>query len=866
MSIRTRAVVIVLLGLAIVASTVSARTPAYKAEDTENYFTEWLFCGPFPNPRVLTAVEPRERFPEMYTDYLEAWGGEAKVKPRSGQKVLFKGQALKWFRQDVKHDGILLGDVFGVQDEALIYAYCQIKARKDGPMFLAVGSDDGVRVWLNGKEVWDNTTERSLALDQDTIPIQLNKGTNRLLLKVGNGVGGWGFSARLLPFEPERFRGERFFELRGKKGPNVSIEPIRDVRFLTALLNKVAFELHSIDGELVWRGVWPEEAPLGFELPRRGYKNYRLTIQRSFMDGRTDTETLPVGLGTIKRHVLFENGTTRYRIVLGTDASDSERWAAQELRTWLREASGVDFPIVEDSSGVAPREIVLGVNRHTEAILKKRAPAPLDSEDESFTVRNAGPHILIYGGRHRGTMYGVMDFLERQLGCRWYSKDVSVVPKRDRFEFSTLDQRDGPRLRVRNDFYYEAFDPIWAARNRINGCMSYRDQPGGVEGYWGVHTFYHFLPPSEFFESHPEYFSLIREKRSITRSQLCLTHPDVLRITIERLRTFMRSNPEYLIYSVSQNDWAGPCECDGCQAIVKREGGEAGPLIAFVNQVAEAIEGEFPDKFVGTLAYQYTRKPPKTIRPRQNVVIRLCSIECDFAHSFQESTSPTNKSFLDDLHAWAEIAPHLYIWDYVVNFANYLAPHPNFNSLQQNLQDFRDNNAIGVMEQACYNTRGGEFSELRAYVLAKLLWNPDCDVDAVIDDFMYGYYGRAGQAIREYLDFTHSRVKPSTYLRFSNSYDIPLFGGDFLFQAERMLDQAEAVADDETIRRRVEMVRMQVMYLKLRLDLARAVEDGTYERFKKAATREGVGRIEEWNPIATFYEQIDAKIEAMKAE
>ena len=378
---------------------------------------------------------------------------------------------------------------------------------------------------------------------------------------------------------------------------------------------------------------------------------------------------------------------------------------------------------------------------------------PPKDEDESFTYRSVGPAVVIWGGKQRGTLYGVMSFLEREMGVRFYTPKVTVAPKKAKYAFTCLNHSERPGVRVRNDFYYEAFEPIWAARNRVNGAMGYRQQPGGLECYWAVHTFYPLMPPEEFFKDHPEYYSLLDGKRTADHAQLCLANPDVLRIITERIKQKMRELPEYLIYDVSQNDWSNPCQCPQCQAIVDREGSQSGPIIQFVNQVADKVKAEFPDKFIGTLAYSYTRKPPKTLKPRDNVVVRFCSIECCFAHDF--TTCPENKTFVEDMNGWAAIAPHIYIWDYVVNFSHYIMPYPNFRVLQPNIQFFRDHNAIGIMEQAAYQSRGGEFAELRAYLIAKLLWNPEAEVEPIINDFMYGYYGRAGQYVRAYFDLLH---------------------------------------------------------------------------------------------------------------
>ena len=534
-------------------------------------------------------------------------------------------------------------------------------------------------------------------------------------------------------------------------------------------------------------------------------------------------------------YTLFSGKKTNYRIAINNDASESERWAAKELQHWLKEASGADFPVSAIGDLHAGPQIILGYNESVKSETGAEAPADLD---ESFAYFNVGPDIFIYGGKQRGTMYGVMSFLENELGCRWYTPSVSVIPKKDELKFYAYKHAETPGIRVRNDFYFEAFDPTWAARNKMNGRMGFAEQPGGVEAYWSVHTFYPLMPPEEFFDKHPEYYSLINGKRTHDRAQLCLTNAHVLKIITERIKKQMRDHPEYLIYSVSQNDWYNPCQCNKCQSIVKQEGSESGPLIRFVNKVAEAVEKEFPDKFIGTLAYQYTRTPPKTLQPRKNVVIRLCPIEACVAHSLE--SCPQNQSFLKDLKTWSSISPHLYIWDYVVNFAHYVMPYPNFGALQPNIKTFQSNKAIGIMEQAAYQSRGGEFSELKSYLISRLLWNPDCNTEEVIDDFMYGYYGRSGKYIHRYFDLLQSRITPETHIHIGLKPDDKIFSDDFVNESVQLFEKAKIVADNNEILHRVEMASLPVLYLKCKRTPVIARNDGTYENFKRIAQREKV--------------------------
>ena len=840
---------------------VDSEIPSVRADSGE-WIRTWLLCGPFPLQEVGEGAADVGHLPGFGTDYLAAHGGETNPHIKEGQVETFEGGSATWFKHTTEDSAVDLDQAVSHSSFVLAYGYCEVESAEDKVYILALGTNDGGRLWLNGERIWDYPEGRGLRADDALIAVMLRKGRNTLLLKVEERGNRWGFCVRFLQFDAASFveRSSLFGVVTRDDGAAI-------LRFLLPesatdhVIKSASVEVLSAESpdHIVWSGNWTKkwEMPLG--VSRDEYDKYILRVKGSLVDGSKWTTEFPFAGGKRIEHILFDNGRTDYAIVVGTEASESEQWAAKELQHWLKEVSGADLPIRSDAQEASGHEIVVGFNRRAKALLGQGVGQP-DDADESFTYKNVGPAIVIWGGKERGTMYGVMTFLERELGCHWYTPRVSVIPKKERYTFDYLRHCESPGIRVRNDFYYEAFKPIWAARNKINGAMGYRKQPGGIECYWAVHTFNRFMPPSEFFDEHPEYYSLIDGKRVRDSTQLCLTNPDVLRIVTERLRQTMRDNPQYLIYSVSQNDWRNPSQCDNCHALAKREGSESGPVVWFVNQVAEQIEEEFPDKFVGTLAYSYTRKPCKTLRPRENVVIRLCSIECCFAHDFHNC--PENKSFVSDIQGWAAIAPHLYIWDYVVNFSHYIMPYPNFKVLQPNIQTFRDNKAIGIMEQAAYQSRGGEFAELRAYVIAKLLWNPECDVEQVINDFMYGYYGRSGQHVRRYFDLLHNRLTPQTHIHLGLQPDDPLFSDAFIREAEAIFDEAEAVTDNEQLRQRIEMVRLPIMYLKCKQSPLEAKYDSTYKRFCTIVEREGITHYAESG--APHRKAFHSKVEAVK--
>ena len=800
------------------------------------WITSWLICGPIPLNIQKDSSISSDHLEGFKTDYLLKSGGEKNLLVKAGDIVKLKNGSAKWINYNSPDSVIDLDKAVSKKDPVMAYAYTEIKADNTGIWYFSLGSNDGGSLWINGAQMWDYSLPRGLSADNDMIPVLLNSGTNKILLKIEDRGNKWGFCVRLFPFSIEKMaeRGSIFSVSTGLNGESAITSDLA-APVLDHLIANVDIKIVNQHQKIVNEEKRNSEFCGKINLAPGEFQSYNAALSVSLKTGEKINQKISFLAGKRLDYKLFSGGKSDYRIVVSPGASESEKWAAGELRHWINEISGSEMPVTETESNYSGPRIFVGFNELVREKTGMEVPSDLD---ESFRYFNKGSDIFIYGGKIRGSLYGVMSFLENELGCRWYTPGVSVIPRRNELIFNSFDHSEKPGVRVRNDFYFEAFDPVWAARNKMNGSMDSRSQPGGVESYWGVHTFYPLMPPSEFFKKHPEYYSLIDGKRTHDHAQLCLSNPDVLKIITERIKKTIRENPDYLIYDISQNDWYNPCQCDKCRAIVKSEGAESGIIIWFVNQVAEAVEKEFPDKYIGTLAYQYTRTPPKNIHPRNNVVVRLCSIECCFAHDFK--SCPENQSFLRDLKNWSAIAPHMYIWDYVVTFNHYILPYPNFKVLQPNIQTFRENNSIGIMEQAAYQSRGGEFSELRAYLISRLLWNPDCNVENIINDFMYGYYGRAGKYVRQYFDLLQGSITPETHIHLGLSPDDKIFSDEFINESFEIFKEAERVADNDEVLKRVEMASLPVLYLRCLRSPLQARYEGSYEKFCRIAEREKV--------------------------
>ncbi|MBM4034003.1 MAG: DUF4838 domain-containing protein, partial [Planctomycetes bacterium] len=375
------------------------------------------------------------------------------------------------------------------------------------------------------------------------------------------------------------------------------------------------------------------------------------------------------------------------------------------------------------------------------------------------------------------------------------------------------------------------------------------------------HTFNSILNPDQHFATHPEYFSEIKGKRQGGRTQLCLTNPEVLEIAKKTVRKWIQDNPKATIFSVSQNDWYNFCECAKCKALDDAEGTHAATMIAFVNAIARDIAKDYPDKIIDTLAYQYTRTPPKTLRVEPNACARLCSIECDFAHPLDKSTHPQNQKFVKDIQGWNKLCNRLYIWDYIIDYGHSVMPWPNLYALAPNIRFFIANGVKGLYEEACYFTKGSELAELRTWIIAKTMWDPKYDTDKAIDEFLAAYYGAAAKPIRAYINLMHKPVldDPNMHIFIWTAPNAPYLNDKAIAEASRLFDEAEkAVAADPVLLHRVQVARLPVMYVQIvnsrqgfkeegneLVDTATEDEGELLKRFETIARKEGLTMIRE---------------------
>jgi Domain of unknown function (DUF4838) len=490
--------------------------------------------------------------------------------------------------------------------------------------------------------------------------------------------------------------------------------------------------------------------------------------------------------------------------------------AAEILQSSVEKMTGITLPIIKSNRRNPKSSINIGFPEKSvkpsrgyggELKIALTSPHPelINSlKSDGFGVYTSGNSLSIVSGGRKGAIYGVVHVLEKYFGCRCYSPTAYVFPQQSTLKVKNVFDIENPAIEFRAVNGEFSKDPDYLDWTKGNSTS---EMYGA--GY-SVHTFEKLVPPKSWLKSHPQYFALIKNRRSPI--QLCPSNPEIIPIVVAKLKQEIAAQPSKHVWSVSQNDNDSFCQCDRCLGVNSEEGSPGGAQLRFVNEIAK----QFPKQTISTLAYQWSRKAPKVTKPEKNVQIVLCTIEADRSQPIE--TNPTAQDFVKDINNWKRITKNIYLWDYTVNFNHMMAPFPNLFTLQQNIQFFAKNGANQIFEQT--NTSPGhEFSELKSYLLAKLLWNPKADAPKIIREFCLGYYGPAGEHIENYIyNLTTKMQESKTRL---DIFDSPVtHANDFL--SERNLDDygsqfflALAMADDPIHRQRIFTARLSLDYVQM---------------------------------------------------
>ena len=509
-----------------------------------------------------------------------------------------------------------------------------------------------------------------------------------------------------------------------------------------------------------------------------------------------------------KELVIADHGITKYEIVIRMHATSVERYAATELATFLNKMTDATFQIKE----------VKGLSQHPFIMLSRRSaitprsvadPAFQELVSDGFLIQTQDEGLIIESHSSEGILSGVYHFLEESLDCRWYSSDFMVIPSRSKVTIPSTFDLQSPRFTHREVFSKGTDDLVFSMRNRLNGQLGHRAERFHSQSFGSLSkirmvSVHELVSPSKYARNHPEFFG---------RGQLRFGKPSV-RVTAlnEVLRKLARwpQGPYYLL--ISPADIETYYNKDEDKALIDAGHAPGAAFFDFVRVIADGVKSEYPEVIVLALAYKWSRRPPMNMELPQNMGIMLADIEVNFSKPLN---SHGNKKFLHDLDNWAKLTNSIIIWDYITNFNGYIQPYPNFGVFGENLKILaRWPQVKGVFEQGSYETRGGEFAELRAWVLSKLLWNPEQDDKVLIKQFLAGYYGSASPFMQDYLKLLEQSIQDyPMHLAVKVPPTAAYLSQNFLDQADQIFQEAEqAVQNEATYLTHVQAARIGIDY------------------------------------------------------
>jgi Domain of unknown function (DUF4838) len=525
------------------------------------------------------------------------------------------------------------------------------------------------------------------------------------------------------------------------------------------------------------------------------------------------------------------------KIVIAKDAPHIVAFAAKELQEHFQKISGEEFPIVTDELATSGPVILVGKSRATD---KLGIREKFDSE--AFIIQSKGNALVLMGEdrdmlpgfygyefnyrtSHKGTLFAVYTLLEKHYGVRWLwpGPTGEIIPKRDKIILpKKVNQRGKPSFAWRHIWWYSITQPkairgelsLWYMRNKLGIGF-------GTHGSF-AHSWVRYMDGNKHFEAHPEWYALIRGKRTPYRKdkkgktigmgrQVCTSNPEVVALFVRKLRE--RYDPkDDVLASISPNDGSGFCECAKCKALDHPE--LYGPLegydgqvhsdriFTFVNAIAREIRKTHPRLRLAIYSYTYLRPSPRTIKKLEpNIVIGTTQISAFYS-------DPAHKAHdRKRIEEWVARGGVMLTREYMGDYHWLHFIHPQTAILAEDLRYQKSKGFAGFTSES-----GVDFASnhMNYYVMARLLWNVDQDLDALIADFCKSAFGPASAKMSAYYTFMEKNfasrsVKDKSW----HASTLPNWNQPAaMTKAQKLLDEARAIAGDDAIRARIDYVRI----------------------------------------------------------
>ena len=535
------------------------------------------------------------------------------------------------------------------------------------------------------------------------------------------------------------------------------------------------------------------------------------------------------GIQKIDKEVLeiVSDGTSNYTICIPDNPTNVEETAANELKNYIQKATGVELSIVNEKNAGA-YTIMIGATKFA-----KENNVIVKGEEE-WIIKGFNHRLVLTGGKTRGVLYSVYHFLEDIVGVRWWSYYEEDVPKLASIKVAEDFESSGTPAFEYRDIYdlhsvNKEDNSLFFVRNRMNGgyvntegaffCNTPAEYGGDL--YFappkGAHTFNLYFPASEYFVEHPEWYALNPD--GVTHDpngQLCMTNEELKQAFLAKVLKNIEDSyaaadaagcPRPTYIAIDQNDALGGCQCSKCKASVDVSGA-SGHLLKFVNWMAGEVAKTYPEIKIKTLAYWfYVDVPKDDTKPADNVVVRLADSNTDILHDLN---NPNNSSVKSRISAWSNICTNnnLYIWKYAVNYGI----NPVFPTMFTYGNDFKEyyNNGVKGVFVENEGSIATDMFDMKEWMMAKLMEDPNQDDVALMESFCHGYYGAAGDKVLEFLRLADTDARNSS-MSVQFGTDIYYFNWvsvNTALTGNRLFEEAlELVKDDETLSARVRLAR-----------------------------------------------------------
>jgi len=486
-------------------------------------------------------------------------------------------------------------------------------------------------------------------------------------------------------------------------------------------------------------------------------------------------------------------------IYVGQPVSPVDHQAVSLLQEGLRRLYGLTLPIISDPSKVAQARdgIVLGAS----AALASGAVRPEELNatwPEGHVYKAGNGRIVIAGKMGWDTYFGVVTFLETR-GVRFW--------------VASLGEAKWPVAASRQIFAASKIvKPAFVFRGVWNQC-EHGDPHHGANpelfdpkltgsDLWIDHTAGYLVPKLLYYDQHPEYYAQLGSGQRIAKTAftdhgtpLCLSNPDVTKISIERALQWVGREPDQRFFNITYGDTGIWCQCPSCRAWDPVAGQYASRLLKWVNPIAQAIRAKFPYAMVRTLAYQGTDDPPKDIIPESNVWV-IVAVELGgvpFWDHALKTNNPLVAKNLAKLDGWCGIAPkRVAVCEYQGGIYN---PAP-LETLQSRLRFYASKGLAGI---AYTYGQPLNFAPVFNYVFGKLMWDPSTDACAAANEIVEAHYGAAAPAINAYLNLSARRYQETlqTATKLHNLYPVDFYSEPFVGRVLKLFGQArKAISAD----------------------------------------------------------------------